>query len=254
VSARVATITVDFWGTLLVDGPGSDERYRSRRIADFATLLTAHGSPVRRVDLERGFARVAAYLAPIWSEGRDVPVDDHVRAVLREIDAGLPDRLPAPALAELVDAYARPATLVPPTVDTGALSALETLSARGYTLAVVSNTMRTPGAALRKVLERYRLLGFFKHATFSDEVGVRKPVPEIFALTLRALNGDARRALHVGDDPVLDVGGARAAGMRVVQVTRSRAAVAASAADVPVPDAVITSLADLPEAVAAVDR
>jgi hypothetical protein len=42
--------------------------------------------------------------------------------------------------------------------------------------------------------------------------------------------------------------------MRVVQVTRSRAAVAASAADVPVADAVITSLADLPEAVAAVDR
>src|SRR2546422_1719870 len=83
--------------------------------------------------------------------------------------------------------------------------------------------MRAPGATLRRVLERFRLLSFFKHTTFSDEVGIRKPAPEIFALTLRAVGGEPGTAVHVGDDPILDVQGAHAAGMRAVQVTSARA-------------------------------
>lgn len=54
--------------------------------------------------------------------------------------------------------------------------------------------------------------------TFSDEVGVRKPAAEIFADTLRRVGGDAASAVHVGDDEILDVDGARKAGLRVVQV------------------------------------
>jgi putative hydrolase of the HAD superfamily len=93
------------------------------------------------------------------------------------------------------------------------------------------------------------LLGLFKHATFSDEVGVRKPAPEIFALALRALGADARTAIHVGDDLVLDVEGARSAGMRVIQVrtTPGQPPVGQIA------DAVVPRLADLPAAVARLD-
>src|SRR5439155_692646 len=89
------------------------------------------------------------------------------------------------------DAYARPILLLPPAVDDGALAALETLKGSGYKLALVSNIMRTPGATLRQLLGRFRLLGYFEQTTFSDEVGIRKPAPEIFALTLRAIGGDA---------------------------------------------------------------
>lgn len=246
--ARLTSITFDFWGTLLLDGPGSDERYRARRIQDFGTILGAQGCAVKTSDLERAYERSTAYLRGVWSQGRDVAVDAHVREILRVVDETLANRLSAEAMAGLVDAYARPATLVPPTVDPGALGALEALCARGYTLAVVSNTMRTPGVALRKVLERYRLLGYFKHTTFSDEVGIRKPAPEIFALTLREVGGEPARSLHVGDDAVLDVQGARGAGMRVIQV----AADGITAEDQG-PDAMIRALVELPDAVAALD-
>jgi putative hydrolase of the HAD superfamily len=106
--------------------------------------------------------------------------------------------------------------------------------------------MRTPGATLRKVLARYGLLDCFAHTTFSDEVGVRKPDPAIFALTLRAVGGEPETAVHVGDDAILDVRGAQAAGLRVIQVTSGsrRAAVG------PGPDAVIPRLAGLPDAIA----
>jgi len=68
-------------------------------------------------------------------------------------------------------------------------------------------------------------------------------------LTLRGLGIPPAEAVHVGDDPVLDVEGARDAGMRVVQVGPGGRAVG------PVkPDAAITSLGDLPAAVDRLER
>ena len=243
---KIRTITIDFWGTLLFDGPGSDNRYKRRRMADFEAILKAEGVPATASALDRAYDASGNFLAGVWATYRDVPVDAHVKAIVDAVDPGLYDDLRASARAALIDAYARPALLVPPTVDDGALAALETLCARGYTLAVVSNTMRTPGATLRKLLERFGIAGCFKHATFSDEVGIRKPDPKIFHLTLQAVGGDVESSLHVGDDAVLDVGGARAAGMRAIQVTDAPL----RALGVLAPVAVIRSMATLPEAIA----
>ena len=171
----VRAITIDFWGTLMLDLPGSDNRYKSRRLKDFETILAGAGVRASTAALERAYEASAVYLGRIWAAHRDVPVQDHVRAIVGAIDRDLPARLPADVLAALVNAYARPILMVPPTVDDGALDALRKLSDLGYTLAVVSNTMRTPGATLRRVLERYGLLSCFAHIAFSDELGVRKP-------------------------------------------------------------------------------
>ena len=241
-------MTVDFWGTLLFDGPGSDDRYRAPRMKDFESILTGAGVRVSRAALDRGYAESARFLRDVWSTNRDVPVIAHVRAVLAGADRALPDGLSAATLEALVDAYARAILIVPPTVDDGALAALRTLRDRGCTLALVSNTMRTPGTGLRKLLARFGLLDCFAHTTFSDEVGVRKPDPEIFALTLRAVGGEPETSVHVGDDPTLDVQGARAARMRVIQVT-ARAQGGPSSR----PDAVIPRLSALPEAIARLD-
>jgi FMN phosphatase YigB (HAD superfamily) len=178
-----------------------------------------------------------------------VPVAEHVRAILAAVDAGLPERVTGETMAMLIEAYSRPALLVPPAVDESARAALATLVGRGYTLALVSNIMRTPGVTLRKLLERFGLLGYFRHTTFSDEVGVRKPDPEIFALTLRAVGAGPESAVHVGDDEVLDVQGARAAGMRVIQVSSDTPRGAGPWR----PDGAISRLGRLPDAITRLD-
>jgi HAD superfamily hydrolase (TIGR01509 family) len=232
------------------DPPSGDDRYRRRRVTDFEMVLAGIGLKVTAASLDRAYEASASFLGRLWSQNKDVPVIEHVRAILAAVDPGLPDRVPPVALNALLDAYAAPALLVPPAVDTGARPALEHLRSQGLLLAVVSNTMRTPGATLCKILDRFGLLGCFAHTTFSDEVGVRKPHPEIFALTLRVLRVEAGAAVHVGDDPVLDVVGARDAGLRVVQVTSaSRKARGARR-----PDAVVPNLASLPDAIARLDR
>ena len=237
------------WGTLLFDPPSSDDRYKRRRMADFETILGGVGVTVSGAALDRAYQESASYLGRLWAQSRDVPVVEHVRAILAAVSRDLPDRVPPDALAALLDAYARPVLQVPPAVDDGARPALEQLRQQGVVLALVSNTMRSPGTTLRTMLERFGLLSYFAHTTFSDEVGVRKPATEIFALTLRALGVPPGAAVHVGDDPVLDVHGGRAAGMRVIQVTSA----SLRALGARRPDAVIPRLSGLPEAVAQLD-
>lgn len=238
----VKTITVDLWGTLLFDGPSSDDRYKKRRLADIESVLAAAGVSVSTAALDRAYDESATYLGRIWATHRDVPVDDHIRAMLASIDPGLPTRVPPTLMTALIDAYSRPILLVPPAVDNTALTALESLNVGGYTLALISNVMRTPGVSLRRLLDQFRLLRYFRHTTFSDEARIRKPAREIFHLTLRAVAGEPETSVHVGDDPILDVQGAHAAGMRAIQVTSSRARR-------PRPDLTISRLAELPKAI-----
>lgn len=242
----VKAVTIDFWGTLVPDGPVSDERYRFQRLAGIATILQSAGVRPAPGDLERAYVESGRWLARIWQGHRDVPVARHVTAFLNALDPGLTGRLPAPVLTALVEAYARPALAVLPALDQGAFRALHTLAARGLRLGLVSNTLRTPGEVLREILDRYGLLSAFTVLTFSDECGIRKPEPEIFLLTLRQAGVRPEEAVHVGDDPLLDVAGARRSGMRAIQVTAE-----APAAGALRPDGVIAGFDELP---AALDR
>jgi putative hydrolase of the HAD superfamily len=101
-------------------------------------------------------------------------------------------------------------------LEPGAAEAVRELASRGVALGIISNTGRTPGVTLRRVLERHDLLRHFTAVSYSDEVGYRKPDAEIFRRTLAGLGVEAGEAAHVGDNPVADVQGAQGVGMRGV--------------------------------------
>ncbi len=69
---------------------------------------------------------------------------------------------------------------------------------------------------LRRLLDRVGVLARFRVLSFSDEVSVRKPAAEIFRDTLARAGVRPAGAVHLGDDPVSDIAGARAAGMRAI--------------------------------------
>lgn len=239
----IRAVTVDFWGTLIFDPPSGDNRYKQKRMADFESILRGAEVKVSRRALDRAYEESARRIGEIWRSHKDVPVEQHVVALLEAVDAELPKRLGPGAMSMLVHAYANAALLVPPTPDHSAKAMLTALAAQGIVLCVVSNTMRTPGFVLRKILDGYGLLTPFKLLTFSDECGVRKPAPEIFHLTLRQVGVAPEEAVHVGDDLVLDVQGAQEAGMRAIQVTSvSRTTLSRK------PDATIRHLGELPQA------
>jgi len=239
----IRAVTLDLWGTLFLDGPASDERYKRPRLAGIQTVLAGAGIPVAADQLERAYVTVGHWLGRVWQMNGDVSVREHVEVLLKALDAALPARVSAETMAALIRAYASPALVAPPAIDPGARVALEALAAEGVRLAVISNTMRTPGEVVRQVLDKAGLLPLFRVLTFSDECGIRKPASEIFLRTLKDLDVPPEAAVHVGDDAILDVEGARDVGMAVIQVSADGRATA------PVkPDAVIRHLGELPAA------
>lgn len=235
-------VTIDLWGTLLLDSPAADERYRCERLVRMGEVLAERGIEVPLPVLARGYDESRRQLVKIWRELRDVPVERHVALLLHAVDAALPGRLDADGLAALAWAYASPALDAPPPVDPGAAAALTWLNERGIGVCLVSNTLRTPGTVLRRILKNEGLLDSFTSMVFSDECGIRKPATGIFHEALKRLGVAPQHAVHVGDDIRLDVEGARLANMRVIHLGGGHAYDG-------MPDASIQSLNELPAAV-----
>lgn len=70
-------------------------------------------------------------------------------------------------------------------------------------------------------LEAIGLARFFEQSLAAREAGVLKPDPRIFTLLLERAGVAAERTLHVGDDVVADVEGARRAGVTPVWLNRT---------------------------------
>lgn len=95
-------------------------------------------------------------------------------------------------------------------------SVLRALSRTGTKLYVVSNW----DIQLVKVLDDLGWARFFEGVVVSAVLGVEKPAPGIFNEALRMAGVPAAKALHVGNDLVTDVRGAREAGIDTVYVAR----------------------------------
>ena len=71
-------------------------------------------------------------------------------------------------------------------------------------------------------LARVGIARYFRHHVSARSAGVAKPALAIFELALQRLELDAADVLHVGDDPAMDVVGARDAGLRTAWINRER--------------------------------
>ncbi|MEQ6900771.1 HAD family hydrolase [Nocardioides sp. YIM 152588] len=76
------------------------------------------------------------------------------------------------------------------------------------------------GRAHRRLMERHGLAEHFGVQVYSDEVGIRKPNPDIIELAAAALGTTAARSWYVGDTFDRDVACARRAGAAAVILTR----------------------------------
>lgn len=103
-----------------------------------------------------------------------------------------------------LDRLSRKAYFVP-----HAREVLEALASRA-TLAVITNGI---SRVQRGRLETAGISSLFKAILISEEVGCAKPDPRYFQLAVRAVGLDTHQLLCVGDNPLADIAGARAAGI-----------------------------------------
>lgn len=84
-----------------------------------------------------------------------------------------------------------------------------------YKIGLLSNAS---SAFIRNILQEYQLEPYFDSVIVSSEVGLIKPEPAIFKLTLRHLNATAQEAIFI-DDNQSNVAGAANIGIRSVLYT-----------------------------------
>jgi REG-2-like HAD superfamily hydrolase len=93
---------------------------------------------------------------------------------------------------------------------------LEEIKARGIKMGLISNWDRS----LPKVIHGMGLGRYFEVIVASAAVGLYKPQSEIFDLALEKMGTPAEQAMHIGDNLVADVGGARGVGITPILLDR----------------------------------
>jgi phosphoglycolate phosphatase len=217
------TIVFDLDGTLVDTAPDL--------ISTLNLVLAGEGLPPVSYDTARsmigGGARRMIERALI-AEGRDVPtpeLDRMFRAFIEHYSAHIADRSrPFPHLEAV----------------------LRKLAAKGYQLAVCTNKLEWLAVRL---LDTLKLSQHFAAICGQDTFGVQKPDPQMLRLSIWRAGGNAERAIMVGDSAT-DVRTARAANVPVIAVDFGYSEVPIATLE---PNRLISSFAELPAAVAAIE-
>jgi len=218
---RVRAITFDLWDTLIQEVPENSLAMLQYRMEEIHAKLETLGHRHDIEDIERAYRLSREFCEQVWVRKRDIPLDDHLLFMLSCIDTRLPSRLGSEGLELIRNIYKEALLRYPPILFDDVKQTLEKLSKRGYKLGMISNTGRTPGEVLRRLLSRMKIEHYFASMTFSNEIFVRKPDCMIFRHTLSNMHIKPRFSVHVGDNRSVDYEGARAAGMIAIIIDRN---------------------------------
>lgn len=206
---------------VLFDAAGTLIHLREPVGETYARCARAHGLTGAPQALQTAFPRVLHAMPPMVfadlpAGSRRAAERDWWRTVVRSTfeAAGVADRRAdvEPCFEALFAYYAGAAAW---RRAAGALEALRDLRARGLRTGVVSNFDHR----LAALLDALGLAPLLETVVLPADAAAAKPDPAIFAIALARLQVRASDAVYVGDDAHDDIGGARAAGLRAIDVT-----------------------------------
>ena len=239
-------IAFDLWETLITNTPEISRAQERVRLEGMERILRGAGIDIATDRIEAAHRALWNRCQDLyWSADRDIPCRTQIDHFLEELEVR-DQRVP---LDELEEVYAGAVVAALPELVPGARELVAELKDRDFALGLISNTGRSPGAALRTVLDRLGVGSYFDAMIFSNEHGVCKPQPSIFEALRQTLGVRFEEMLFVGDNLYVDVHGAQRCGMRAVHfVPPTRGTAVAPPIDHSleiVPHATIRDLAEL---------
>ncbi|QOJ78591.1 HAD family hydrolase [Infirmifilum lucidum] len=171
------------------------------------------------VDVELGITVEPSQVLSVWervgSQWGNLELWDLVRVMLLLRELGV---VPRPELAEriyngVIESYVEGFRL-----EEGVHSVFSELKGMGLLVGVITN-VGSYDVVYRRLREE-GLLEYVDVLVASQAVAWKKPSEEIFRVACRLAGFEPPGCVHVGDDPIADVLGAKRVGMRAIQVLR----------------------------------
>ena len=207
-------VSIDFWDTLVIASEGGKKRRQVRHEA-LCEISEEYVRNLPDTEIEAATQEASEEFHRVWFNQQRTPTAE-------ELISNILGNLGIPATKEEMDYLVKvfeeslmdgPPELVPDAKET--IAELDD----NYKLALISDTMYSPGRVLRQFLDQNDLIGYFDDFIFSDETGFSKPNPEAYTRILEATGCRADESYHIGDRLNTDVKGAREVGMKAIYFT-----------------------------------
>ena len=227
-------------------------------IFDYGHTLARYDIGTWEDRLRQGLERVHAAIA---AKVDDMPpLDEYIEVAMSEINIPRLDNSVLPlatrfarinerlGLDDAIPTEEQELILMSPVLeiarpDEDAVLVLSTLRARGFKLGLISNCPYGSCSSMwRKEMEGFGFDRYLDSILFCDEIGVRKPDPAIFQVSLERLGVAAANAIYVGDYQPWDIEGGHRAGLATVWINIRNEEVDPNLA---APDYTITRLSEL---------
>jgi len=207
-------ISIDFWDTLVQANTGGEARNKVRRRA-LQKVASDHGKTLTPELINAAKKYAYQQFNNIWLNQQWTPsTEDLVSYILDYL------QLPASNREQtfLTTKFEESLWEGPPQLAEGVDKVIPKLASR-YSLALISDTMYSPGRIIQKYLEKIGLDRYFASYIFSDETGFSKPNPKSFRRALAQTKSEAVESWHIGDLIETDITGAQNVGMRSILFT-----------------------------------
>ena len=217
----IKAITFDLWDTVFIDD--SDEPKRKAANLDSKPIERRNIvhqyldriSPISRDMVDLAYNTVDAAFRHVWYQQQITwTVEERINVILK----GLQRELPKKDFREVVRLHEEMELEIMPDLAIGIRPAIEALHP-DFKLAVISDSIFSPGRVLKQILEKYNLLQYFDAFVFSDEVGCAKPDPRVFKTIASELGVELNEIAHIGDRVEKDIDGPHAIGAKGILTT-----------------------------------
>lgn len=183
---------------------------------EVCNLLRRKGYPITR----QFYQKLKDKIWDDWKEnvkrsGKEFKLEDFLDHLLEQIN--IPPKYRSSLILEIskiIYKHDCENSVLKPTV----MKTLQELRDRGYLLGVISNSSYSYDHILR-ILEKMKIKDFFKAVLVSSCEGIAKPHVLIFKKALSILNVQPEETIFIGNNPEVDLPGAKAIGMKAFLIT-----------------------------------
>ncbi|MGC9172200.1 HAD family hydrolase [Caldisericum sp.] len=214
----IKALTIDLWETLIEDRD-SNEIDRDKKRAKF--IIEELKLNEDKIDEIMHFFTdlTEAFKHPSPENSWSILPEDQVKMLLENY---LKVPYTGSQFEKIVEYYKTVILENPPVLTEQSIPKVLMRLSKRYTLALISNTGRTPGSVLLNILEIYGIRDYFSHFIFSDEIRARKPDPKVFEHARNLLNLEKEAIVHIGDSFNLDFMGAKSYGFNAILYAKGK--------------------------------